>query len=398
MTADRRKSIAAIVTEYRYHAHADLLIGKILEGYDQLGGPGPDLRVLSMYVDQFPTKDMSRALARKYGFTLHDNVAGALCNGGKELAVEGVLIIGEHGTYPMNARGQILYPRRKWFEETVAVFERSKRVVPVFNDKHLGIGWADAKVMVEKARELGIALMAGSVIPLTWRRPDVNLPRDAEIREALAIGYGPIEGYGFHALEMLQSMVERRKGGETGVKSVQCLQGEAMWKALDAGRWSAELFDAARKLIERHAPGDIRQITAKAADAALWLIDYRDGLRAAIPMPNGWIYEGDGGAFYFATRVQGQPRPIATQFYQQLDDPFGHFDYQVRAIESLVRTGHSPVPVERTLLTTGMLEALLISQAENHRVVETPHLAVKYQATDWPHATGPVPKKVQRRL
>ena len=64
--------------------------------------------------------------------------------------------------------------------------------------------------------------------------------------------------------------------------------------------------------------------------------------------------------------------------------------------ETTVRTGASPIPIERTLLTTGMLEALLISQHDKNRRVETPHLAVAYKPTDWPHATGPIPRTVTR--
>src|SRR5690242_3274029 len=97
------KKVAAVVTEYRRHSHADVIVGKILEGYNYDGGAGPGLQVAGMYVDQFPAGDMSRALARKHGFRIHDSIAGALTLGGKALAVDGVLLIGEHGRYPTNA-------------------------------------------------------------------------------------------------------------------------------------------------------------------------------------------------------------------------------------------------------------------------------------------------------
>src|SRR5438046_8052618 len=111
-----KKKVAAIVTEYRRHSHADVIVGKILEGYHYDGGAGPNLQVVSMFVDQFPEKDMSRDLAKKYGFTIYDSIEGALTLGGKDLAVDGVLCIAEHGKYPTNARGQIVYPRRRFFE------------------------------------------------------------------------------------------------------------------------------------------------------------------------------------------------------------------------------------------------------------------------------------------
>ncbi len=390
------KKVAAVVTEYRRHSHADVIVGKILEGYNYDGGAGPHLKLVSLYVDQFPAGDMSRALARKHGFRIFDSVAGALTLGGRELAVEGVLCIGEHGRYPTNARGQILYPRRRFFEGVADVFTKSKRSVPVFNDKHLAATWADAKWMYDKARELFVPLLAGSSVPLTWRRPELRLARGCDLVEAVQVGYGPFEGYGFHALEGLQCFAERRKGGETGVKAVQCLQGEEMWKALDRGAWSKELLEAALSRVPAHAPGDYRAPTAKAKDAGVFLIEYRDGFRAAVAMLNGWLHEGDGGAFTFAGKLKSRERPVSTHFYLQQPDPFAHFAWLVKAIDSMMQTGHPPYPVERTLLTTGVLDAVMISRSEKNRRVETPHLAIRYQPTDFGFATGPVPKPIKR--
>jgi hypothetical protein len=390
------KKVAAVVTEYKRHSHADVIAGKILEGYNYDGGAGPDLKVVAMYVDQFPDGDMSRALARKHGFRLFDTIADALTLGGKELAVDGVLLIGEHGRYPSNARGQVLYPRRRFFAGAAEVFARSKRVVPVFTDKHLSATWADAKWVYDKARELFVPLLAGSTIPLTWRRPELRLARGCDLVEAVQVGYGPFEGYGFHALEGLQCFAERRQGGETGVKAVQCLQGEEMWKALDRGAFSKELLEAALARVPAHAPGDYRAPTAKAPDAGVFLIEYRDGFRAAVAMLNGWLHEGDGGAFTFAGKLKGRERPVSTHFYLQQPDPFAHFAWLVKAIDSMVQTGHPPYPVERTLLTTGVLDAVMTSRAEKHRRVETPHLAIQYRPTDYGFATGPVPKRIER--
>ncbi len=390
------KKVAAVVTEYRRHSHADVIAGKILEGYNYDGGAGPNLKLVSMYVDQFPGGDMSRGLARKHGFRIFDSIAGALTLGGKELAVDGVLCIGEHGRYPSNARGQILYPRRRFFAGVADVFAKSKRSVPVFNDKHLAATWADAKWMYDKARELFVPLLAGSSIPLTWRRPELRLARGCDLVEAVQVGYGPFEGYGFHALEGLQCFAERRKGGETGVKAVQCLQGEEMWKALDRGAWSTELLEAALSRVPAHAPGDYRAPTAKAKDAGVFLVEYRDGFRAAVAMLNGWLYEGDGGAFTFAGKLKSRDKPVSTHFYLQQPDPFAHFAWLVKAIDAMIQTGHPPYPAERTLLTTGVLDAVMVSRSEKNRRVETPHLAIRYQPTDYGFATGPVPKPIKR--
>lgn len=396
MQQQQPKRVAALVTEYRHWSHADVIVSKILEGYLHDGKEFPRLRLASLYVDQFPERDMSRDLAQKHGFRIFDTMEGAITLGGKELAVDGVLCIGEHGKYPSNERGQILYPRRRFFEAAANVFARGKRSVPVFNDKHLAATWADARWMYDRARALHVPFLAGSSVPLTWRRPVLRIPRTAEIVEAVGVGYGPFEGYGFHAIEGMQCLVERRRGGETGVRSVHCLQGEEMWRALDRGVFSRELLEAAMALVPAHAKGDFRKLTVKTRDAGVFVIEYRDGLKAAVAMLNGWVYEGDGGAFTCAVRVRGQDKPLATHFYLQQPDPFGHFAYQLRAIDSMVQTGHPPYPVERTLLTTGILDAVMVSKSEKNRRVETPYLDIRYTPTDYGFATDPVPERIKR--
>ena len=317
------KKIAAVVTEYRKWSHADVILRNLLTGYP--GGKRPDLELVSLFTDQVPAGDMSDALAKKHGFKITTTVADALTLGTGKLAVEGVLSIGEHGKYPDNEKGQKLYPRRRFFEEIAKVFEKTDKAVPVFNDKHLAATWDDAKWMYDRARKLYVPLLAGSSIPVTWRRPDLVLPKGCEITGAVQIGYGPLEGYGFHALEGLQCMVERRKGGETGVKAVTCHSGATMWDAFDKAAWAEPVFAAALKLLPAHANGDIRALTKKTKDAAIFDIEYRDGLRAFVVIPNGWLYETDGGGFVFAGQVKGREKTSACQFYLQQPDPFAHF-------------------------------------------------------------------------
>lgn len=391
------KRVAAIVTEYRRHSHADVIVGKIIEGYMYDGKEFPRMRLVSMFVDQTPKGDMSRDLAKQHNFRIFDTIEGALTVGGKELAVDGVLCIGEHGTYQRNERGQILYPRRRFFEESCRVFARARRSVPIFTDKHLAAEWRDARWMYDRARELMVPVLAGSSVPVTWRRPPLNIPRNkAELVEAVQVGYGPFEGYGFHALEGLQCLVERRRGGEVGVRSVQCLQGEEMWRAMDRGAFSQQLLEAALALVPAHAKGDYRKATLKDNEAGVFLIEYRDKFKAAVVMMNGYVYEGDGGAFTCAIAERGQKKPLATHFYLQQPDPFGHFIHQVRAIDTMMNTGHAPYPVERTLLTTGILDAVMTSKHEKHRLVETPHLEIRYEPTDYGYAAEPPPKPIKR--
>lgn len=391
-----KKKVAAIITEYRPRSHADVIVGKILEGYNYDGKDGPNLQVVAMYVDQFPKGDMSRELARKHKFTIYDTIEAAVTLGGKQVAVDGVLSIGEHGNYPSNEKGQHLYPRRRFFEEITNALAKHKKSVPVFNDKHLAAVWTDAKWMYDRSLELFIPFLAGSSLPVAWRRPPLQLPKNCDLVEAVQVGYGGLESYGFHALESLQCMVERRKGGETGVKAVQCLQGEEMWRALDQGRWSKTLLEAALARVPAHAKGDYRELTAKRNEAGVYFIEYRDGFKAAVAMMNGYVQEGDGGAFAFAGQLAGQDQPASTHFYLQQPDPFGHFAHLVKAIDATIQTNHAVYPVERTLLTTGVLDAAMTSRFDKHRRLETPHLDIRYQPTDWPFAPEPPPMVIKR--
>ncbi|MDQ3701757.1 MAG: hypothetical protein M3442_12675, partial [Chloroflexota bacterium] len=245
--SDARKTVAAVVTEYRHMAHAENIVNKLLEGYllHWVHVP-PRVRVAALYMDQVPPDDIGRDLAAKHGVPIFPSVKEALTLGGERLAVDGVVLLGEHGNYPLNEKGQRMYPRRRFFEETVAVFRQSGRVVPVFNDKHLAYNWEDARWIYDTATTLGVPMMAGSSMPLSFRAPPLEVPLGAEVEEIVVVADGGIESYGYHALEIAQCLAERRQGFETGVAAVRCLTGDAFWRAMDAGdQWSRDVQEAA---------------------------------------------------------------------------------------------------------------------------------------------------------
>lgn len=375
--------IAAVVTEYRKDSHADVIVGKILEGYNQTGGEGPGLKIVSMYTDQVPQNDMSRELAQKYGVPITKTIDEAITLGTDQIQVAGVLSIGEHGQYPYTPdTKQHMYPRRRLFDDIVAAFRRCGKSVPVFNDKHLGYLWADAKHMVDTAHSMNFPLLAGSSLPVAWREPILELPIGCEIEAALALGYSSLEAYGFHALETLQCMIERRRGGETGVSSVQAVQGDAILNAETQGRWSRELFDAALATLPSKPKDDGKWMQDK--ESAAYLLQHRDGLKSAVLMTTGLSSE-----FAFAVKLKGRQEPLATWFKLQPKRPYGHFAYLVQAFEHTIRTGKAAYPVERTLLTTGVLDRVMQSLSQSGKQIETPELAVTYSAVDWPFANHP---------
>src|SRR5256885_10898564 len=165
-----RKRVAAIITQYFPHSHADVIVTKFLKGFPTDEGlQKPRVDLVSMYVDQFPESDLSRGLSTEYGVPIYGSIVQALTPGGKDLAVDAVLLIGEHGDYAWNEREQQLFPRKYFMEQICGVLARSGRGVPIFNDKHLSYNWHDMRWMVDRAREVGAPFMAGSSVPLGWR-------------------------------------------------------------------------------------------------------------------------------------------------------------------------------------------------------------------------------------
>ena len=374
-----------VVTVYKPNSHADVILTRLLET-DTLDGQGriPELELVSLYCDQTPANDMSRTLAEEHGFQIFDTIAGALTLGGDELAVDGVVMIAEHGDYPRSDTGQRIYPKRRLFGGIVDVFRASSQAVPVFSDKHLADNWDDAEWFYETARELQIPLMAGSSLPTTWRRPVADVEQDAELEEMIAIGYGGLDSYGFHALEMAQCLAERRQGGETGVRRVRCYEGPDVWSAGEDGVYDLELLRVAldRQQV-RPVAADVDLGTA-VSDPVLFAVEYRDGLRLNVFMLNGLARE-----FSVAWRTADQGTG-STLFWLQESRPFHHFAHLVAGIEQHMATGRPPYPVERTLLTSGILDAALVSRRDDGVTIETPWLDIEY-STDWTWQQPPPP-------
>ena len=383
----RRKRMAIVTTEWRYHCHAWHMAERFLVGYPTQGHwHEPKLEVVSAYMDQFPEKDLSRQRSEEFGFPIYDSVAEALRCGGTELAVDAVLLIGEHGDYPKNEFGQTQYPRYELFKQITDVYRADGRSAPVFNDKHLSWKWDWAREMVDLSEELGFALAAGSSLPGTWRMPSIEMPANAPVEEMMSVSIGSMDSYDFHALEAIQCMAERRQGGETGVTAVQGLQGDAVWQAMAAGVWSkggwdASLFEAclsrSQTLVQpesySHRYPTQEQIQEWVKEPVAYRIEYVDGTRATMLLMNGLV-----GDFTFAARIGGQSAPLSTLFYLP---PVPNVMYSAELMakaEATFMTGKSPCPIERTLLTSGLTETCVQSASTNQQRMETPHLHVTY--------------------
>lgn len=373
------KRIAAIVTECRPNSHAEVIIGKYLEGYNRdHREPFPRSKIVSIFTEQVPKNDVSREFSKKYNVPIFRTVADALTLGGDQLAVDGVLLIGEHGDYPFNDKEQKLYPRFEMFLKITDVFREYKKAVPVFNDKHLSWSWRQAKRMVDISRELKFPMLAGSSVPVAFRIPAIDSPFGVAQKHAVAISYSGLDIYGFHLLEALQCIVERRKGDETGVKAVQCLENQDCWDFIKQNEWVGRLFHEALANSNTRKEGTIEKLVEK---PTVFVIEYNDGLKAAAFLMTGLVED-----FTVAVDVEGDAKPFSVLMDLQNGIPHHHFGCLVKNIEILFETGKAPYPVERTLLTSGILDAELESRFQGYKRLNTPYLAnVRYQAPKSSH-------------
>lgn len=388
----RRPRIAALATIYFKYSHAQHIVDRFLEGYGWNGDHHrPPMDLVSLFVDQVGDNDLSRERAARHpSMKIYPTIAEALTLGGSRLAVDGVLLIGEHGRYPRNEKRQTQYPRYEFWREIIQVFESSGRAVPVFNDKHLSWNWEWARQMYDDARRLGFALMAGSSLPVTWRTPSVEMPANADVEEAMCVAYGGVDSYDFHALETTQCMVERRKGGETGVKWLEAYRGERFWQAWEDAVWPPELAVAALCRSHTLTPSragfnhdfpSLADMKRLVKNPVAYRYQHTDGLMGTMLLMNGLVQD-----FNFAARIRGRRQPFSVQMYLPMPPArtslANFFSPLVNNIEQMFLTGKAPYPVERTLLTTGLTAAGVESLHRGQARYETPHLAgIAYRAT-----------------
>ncbi len=378
-TQQKKPRIAVLATFWgATRSHADWLVNKLIDGYWWQGAYHPSrVEVVSLYLHQHDTSLLGQKVAKAKGFPVVKTINEALTLGGKELAVDGVVIVGEHGDYPTDLKGHWLLPRWWIYNQVIRVFEQSKRSVPVFNDKHLSYNWDDAKWMFDKSRELGFPLTGGSLLPVYYRKPEIELDIDTPIKHSIVVGATPDEGAIFHCIELLQAFVERRKGGETGVKSIQSIRGPEAWKWVESNSWAGKLLDSVTanlNLKQGHFQENPR--------TNICIIEYNDGTKAAIigGQVSSWTYAGE---------IEGKNEPTVVSLLG-FAGPFDQYhasNAQPHWIIEMMLTKKEPFNAERLLLTTGITNHYMESNWEGSkyfavgRRIETPFLNMTYRTT-----------------
>jgi len=378
----KRPRIACLVTYWAAPgSHADWIIAKLMDGYWWQGAHTPPrVEVVSVYIHQADTSPLGQKVCNAKGIPIFKTVEEAVTLGGKDLAVDGVVIVGEHGNYPTDLKGHWLLPRWWIYQQVIRVFEQSKRSVPVFNDKHLSYNWDDAKWMFDKSRELGFPLTGGSSIPFYFRKPEIELPVDTPIKNSVVLGGAQDEGGIFHCIDVLQAFVDRRRGGETGVRSVQSIRGPETSKWLENNKWAVRLLHSVEKSF------DMKQGTFQGnTQANACIIEYNDGTKAAVLSGSdvGWTYAGE---------IEGEKEPVVISM---LGFPGPYAQYHASNglphwITEMMVTGKEPYNAERLLLSTGIVNHYMDSNWENGRYspvgrrIETPYMNMSYHSTHGP--------------
>ena len=377
--APTRPRIACLVSYWgATRSHADWIITKLLDGYWWQGAHMPSrVDVVSVYIHQFETSILGQKICKAKSIPIFKTVGEALTLGGKELAVDGVVIVAEHGEYPTNIKGQWLLPRWWIYEKVIRVFEQSKRAVPIFNDKHLSYSWDEAKWMFDKSRELNFPLTGGSSIPTYFRKPEVELAIDTPIKTSVMVGGAADEGALFHCVDVLQSFVEHRKGGETGVRWVQCIRGPETWKWTERNPWAGKLLESVQKKFDLK-PGHFQQIEKP----NVCLVEYNDGTKAA-------VYSGQDVGWTYAGEIEGRKDPAIVSMLGW-PGPFSQYhasNSQPHWITEMMVTKKEPFNAERLLLSTGIVAYNMESNWENGRYnaigrrIETPFMNMNYHST-----------------
>ena len=382
--------IGVIATIYYPASHADVIVSRWLEPFPEdaeWGWTHPQSRIASLYVEQFPDKDvrdappdefvrnryrvdvdLARFIAEKHDIPLYDSVREALTLSGDSLTVDSVLLIGEHGEYPFNDLRQKLYPRKELFDAIIAVFREAGRGVPIFCDKHLSWNPEWALEMYRTAQEMEISFFAGSSLPFVGIIPPFpehssqnavkNVERQApniqrSPLEYVGLFYVGAEAYGFHSLELMQSLIESRPGGETGICRVTAYIGDEVEKAMNQGLWSRELFEAALEATSKKNPGDWRENCREAStyegtgNPIALVFEHADGFKSAHILLAGHLQD-----FTCALRLRDSSIVAGRCADGGESSFYGHFATLNSHIERFFLTGKPPIPPERTLLTT----------------------------------------------
>jgi hypothetical protein len=365
------KRIAFLVDSWHPISHADVIGVRFFEGY-RMGGRTytSPVTVSTLYQSEPRPNQMGPQLASKYGVKLASSVAEALLDDPRapqpRLAVDGVLVAVRTPlptSAPTGESGQF-----RVFKETMAAFDRAGSRVPVFVDKNLAATWDESQAIMSEAAKRNVPVMAGSVVP--WVPPDPAPPSGRRATIGIAVASAPYHLYAIHVAELLQAFMETRASREVGVTSVREV-GSNYWSMPDKERWGEDVMRALLPTARTRNP----RFGGGGDGSWIVLVQYGDGARGVVALiPRAF----DDLEFLLGARYDGQSAPYLGSVLLG-KAPYDHFGYLAHGLIQFYTTGKSPVPAERTLLSTGISLFGMRSREAGGQAVSAPSLAVSYQ-------------------
>jgi hypothetical protein len=340
------RKIAFVVEEFALGTPAQQLLDRFLMGYPHEGGFRrlDGCAVAVHLVSGAKPKEIEQR-ENDFGLAYAPELAGALAD------ADGVVVVWRGAGARAN---ESLLTR---------VVEQAPAGCACFVHGALAASDAGAREIARAASARRIALAAGATTAVTWRLPEVDVPRGARLRQALIVVQGQFPDAEFEALEGLLPLLERRRGGETGVARVRHFDGSAVWEAGERGLWSWPLLAAALSRSD-NPQGDaavdgrtqdlvgLGLVPRLARQPRGWVLDHRDGLRSAILVLDGVV-----GDYNFALDTVGHGI-ISAQLYRPRPPAQQQFSRLAAVVEDYFRTGQPPWPIQRSFFVSGWLAEL----------------------------------------
>jgi hypothetical protein len=234
-----------------------------------------------------------------------------------------------------------------------------------------------AERFVQLAATRDIALCSGTSTAVTYRLPEIDLPRGARVHEALIVVQGPFGDAELEALNGLLPVLERRHGGEAGIRQTLAFSGQEVWQAGNAGRWSWRLLAAAisRSNTVQGAPlkdGRTQDVVGQGLVPSLatrprgWLVEHHDDVRTALLVLDGLVAD-----YNFAVR-RADGGVVSAQLYRPPPPMQDQFSRLATVLEDFFRTGKAPWPIQRSVVIASSLESFTMESAQRDEPIELP--------------------------
>jgi hypothetical protein len=248
-----------------------------------------------------------------------------------------------------------------------------------------GLSWtlSEAKKLANVASTQKLSLIAGTTLPVTWRLPEVDVAAGARLKEALIVVQGASPAAELDGLEGLLPVIQRRRGGESGVRRIRLLEGTDLWQAGHDGVWSWALLASALSRSDSPQGDSVKDgrtqdlvglglVQTLARQPRGWVMEHFDGLRSTVLVLDGVVAD-----YNFAVQTRDGP-VISAQIYRPPAPAQHHFSRLAEVIESFFVRGKQPWPIERNVLISGLLESFGKNSANGGSPLETPALRISY--------------------